>query len=121
MNFSPAKGKAKMEPQEKQDTTTGNGGSKTPIPASGKPDTAAESKPSQRSTSIAAGSTKPLSIREALSLMQTLCADLRALKCAVGIFRAGTILYIGIELPSGTGRADFLDGHITINDVPVLE
>jgi len=118
LSFLLAKGKAKMDKQEKQVTTTGNGQQK-PILADDKENMAEQSQPSQNSTSIAGGSTKPLSIREALSILQTLCFDLRALKCKTAILARDGALFIRITPPASIGSVGLSNGHITLDAVPV--
>jgi hypothetical protein len=102
------------------DTNTGNGDGKTPIQASAQPSTAAKSQPSPKSTSIGEGSTKPVSLPEALSLLQTLCLDLRSLKSEVAILARNKRIYIVIAVPPDTGNLSVSDtGHILIDGQPV--
>lgn len=110
-----------MAKQKKQVIDTGNGLIKKPILASGKENTAEGLKQSQKSTSIGGGNTKPLSIREALSLLQTLCLDLRGLKCEVAILAKTNRLYIIVSTPASIGELGTKNGHITINELPVSE
>lgn len=111
-----------METQKKQGIDTGSGHTQSNqiLAGSVSASTAEQSKPSQKSTSIAAGSTKPLSIPEALSLIQTLLRDLRGMGVKVAIIPMSARLFIGIDTGS-LGEIGFLDGHITFNKVPVLE
>lgn len=108
-----------MDEQKKLDTNTGNGQSTaTPILASESANTAAKSQPSPKSTSIAAGSTKPLSIQEALSLLQTLCRDLSKMGVKVAFMPTPNRLFIGLDAAS-IGVIGTADGHITLDGVPV--
>lgn len=109
-----------MDQSEKQDTTTGSGSTKTPILANEKDPTAEKSKPSRKPTSIEDGSTKPRSLAEALSLLQTNCFDLRSMSCEVSILARGRRIYIIASVPSDTGELNIEDGHITIAGKPVL-
>ncbi len=110
-----------MAQPRKQDTTTGNGYSKTPILAQEKDLTAVQSKPSQQPTSIAVGSTKPVSIPEALSLLQTLCLDLRSLGCETSILARNGRIYVISNVPPDTGAVGMSDtGHILLDSKPVL-
>ena len=110
-----------MANSKKQDTNTGNGRTKTPILASEKDPTAEQSKPSQPRTSIGEGSTKPVSIPEALSLLQTLCLDLRSMDCEVAILAKGNRVYVIGAIPASIGNLKMSDtGHILLNGKPVL-
>lgn len=108
-----------MAKQKKQVITTGNGSTK-PILAEGKDHTAEQLQPSQPSTSIGEGSTKPVSIQEALSLLQTLCFDLRSMGSQVSILAKGRRLYIILEAPASIATLQMVDGHIEANGKPVL-
>lgn len=109
-----------MEPSKKPGTDTGSGDGKTPILAKGQPATAGKLKPSRKPTSIDGGSTKPVSLPEALSLLQTNCYDLRSMGCTVSILARKNRVYIIAEMPPNTGRLDVENGHITIAGKPVL-
>ena len=109
-----------MEHTKEPDTTTGNGDGKTPILASAPQNTAVKSKPSRTPTSIGVGSTKPVSLPEALSLLQTICFDLRSLGCDVSILARNRRIYIITAVPTDTGNVEIEDGHITIAGKPVL-
>lgn len=110
-----------MANSKRQDTNTGNGHTKTPILASEKDHTGEQLKPSQPRTSIGEGSTKPVSIPEALSLLQTLCLDLRSLDCEVAILAKGNRLYMIGAIPASIGSLKMSDtGHILLNGKPVL-
>jgi hypothetical protein len=109
-----------MAKQKKLVGTTGNGHIKTPILESESVHTEVQLKQSQQRTSIAEGSTKPVSIQEALSLLQTLCLDLRSLGCQVSILAKDNRLYLVSETPASIGKLAMKDGHITINNKPVL-
>ena len=108
-----------MAKQKKQVTTTGNGSTK-PILAEGKDPTVGQSQQSPASTSIGEGSTKPVSIQEALSLLQTLCFDLRSMGSQVSILAKGKRLYIILEAPASIATLQMVDGHIEANGKPVL-
>ena len=108
-----------MAKQKKQVITTGNGSTK-PILAEGKDHTAEQLQPSPASTSIGEGSTKPVSIQEALSLLQTLCFDLRSMGSQVSILAKGRRLYIILEAPASIATLQMVDGHIEANGKPVL-
>ena len=108
-----------MAKPRKQVITTGNGSTK-PILAQGKDPTAEQSQPSQPLTSIGVESMKPVSIPEALSLLQTLCLDLRALGCEMAILARNNRLYIIGAIPASIGKLAMDEGHITINGFPVL-
>ena len=108
----------------KQDTNTGNGSNgKQPILASesASDPTAGGLKLSPASTEIERGSTKPVSVAEALSLLQTLCSDLPSLECKTAILAVDGRLYIRIIPPASIGEATFSDGHIRLDGVPVLD
>ena len=108
-----------MAKQKKQVITTGNGSIK-PILAEGKDPMEAQLQPSPASTSIGEGSTKPVSIQEALSLLQTLCFDLRSMGSQVSILAKGRRLYIILEAPASIATLQMVDGHIEANGKPVL-
>ena len=108
-----------MAKQKKQVITTGNGSTK-PILAEGKDLTEARLQQSPASTSIGEGSTKPVSIQEALSLLQTLCFDLRSMGSQVSILAKGKRLYIILEAPASIATLQMVDGHIEANGKPVL-
>ena len=110
-----------MARQKRPDTIIGNGDGKAPILASEKPSTEAQSKPSLKSTSIAAGSTKPVSVTEGLSLLQTLSLDLRSLDCHTAILARGRRAYVIIEIPASIGNLSQKGGHIYLEDVPVSD
>ena len=108
-----------MAKQKKQVITTGNGSTK-PILAEGKDPTAEQLQQFPASTSIGEGSTKPVSIQEALSLLQTLCFDLRSMGSQVSILAKGKRLYIILEAPASIATLQMVDGHIEANGKPVL-
>jgi len=109
-----------MAHSKKQNITIGNGSTKTPLLASEKDLTAGGLQPSQPLTSIGEGSTKPVSLPEALSLLQTLCFDLRGLGCEMAILARGNRLYIIGAIPASSGILTMDEGHIHLNDKPVL-
>src|SRR5678816_3114728 len=108
-----------MDKSKKQDTTTGNGSIVTPILASANALTVEQSQPSLKPTSIGEGSTKPVSLPEALSLLQTLCLDLRSMGCELAILARNNRLYIVLDPPASIESLDMKNGHITINNKPV--
>ena len=108
-----------MVQPKKQDITIGNGSTKTPILASANAPTVDLLQPSQMPTSIESGSTKPLSVPEALSLLQTLCFDLRSMGCELAILANKNRLYIVLDPPASIESMDMKNGHITINGKPV--
>ena len=106
------------------DTNTGNGSSGKPsILASenGSDPMAAELKPSQVSTEKGQGNTKPVSLPEALSLLQTLSLDLRSLGCRVGILVMDNRLYVRVIPSASIGKLSYRDEHIMLDGVPVSE
>jgi len=109
-----------MAHSKKRDINTGNGSTNPPILASVSDHMAGALKPSQQPTSIGAGSTKPVSLMEALSLLQTLCLDLRSLNCEVAILARNNRFYIIGAIPASIGELSMGDtGHIELNNVPV--
>ncbi len=109
-----------MEHSNEPVTNTGSGDGKIPILASDLQSTVEKSLPSLKSTSIAEGSTKPVSLLEALSLLQTLCLDLRSLKSEVAILARNNRLYVVVSVPSDTGVLAISDtGNITVDGKPV--
>jgi hypothetical protein len=109
-----------MAHSKKQGIDTGNGSTKTPILASVSVPMAGALKQSPPLTSIAEGSTKPVSVTEALSLLQTLCLDLRSLGCETAILARKNRLYIISNIPASIGKIAMDEGHITIDGLPVL-
>lgn len=108
-----------MAHSKRQDITIGNGSTK-PILAQGNAPTVGRSKPYPASTSIGEGSTKPVSIPEALSLLQTLCLDLRSMGCEVSILARGQMMYMITKIPASIGMLEKSDtGHILLDGVPV--
>ena len=113
-----------MESLEKQDITTGSGTSKTPILASAAEPTVEKSQPPQKAASIAPASianetngTKPQTLAETVSLLQTDCFDLQAFGCKVAILvRSGTI-YIAIDHPDHEFDFDTDKGDILIDSI----
>lgn len=109
-----------MAHSKKQNITIGNGSTKTPILANANAPTGAGLRPSQPLTSIGEGSTKPVSLLEALSLLQTLCFDLRGLGCEVAILARGNRLYIIGAIPASSGILTMDEDHIKLNGKPVV-
>lgn len=108
-----------MEKPKKQGITTGDGHSKTPILARENAPMEGQSPQSQTSTSIAEGSTKPLSVSEALSLLQSICLDLRELQCPTSILTVNNAIYIRIKMPVSIEALAIKDGHIWLDGLPV--
>jgi hypothetical protein len=106
-----------MVQPRKQDTFIGNGHIKTPILARENDPMAVQLKPFQASTSIESGSTKPVSLKEALSLLQTLCLDLRSMGCEISIATRNSHFYIIGKI--NTGILTMNRGHICIDGKPV--
>lgn len=109
-----------MDKQRKLEDTIGNGSTKSPILVSAEDPMAAQSKPSQPLTSIGEGSTKPVTIAEALSLLQTLTLDMRSLNCRAAILARKGRIYFVIEPPASIGEVGVNLGHVTINNKPVV-
>lgn len=107
-----------MAKQGKLVITTGNGS--TTILASANAPTGGLSQPSQTPTSIEGGSTKPRSLAEALSLLQTQLFDLRSIGCNVSILARKNRIYVIAEMPAKTDYLRMEDGHIILNDRPVI-
>jgi hypothetical protein len=120
LSFSPERGNKQMARGKKQDIYTGNGDGQAPILADGQ-STAAQSKPSQASTKNGAGSTKPVSVTEGLSLLQTLSLDLRSLDCHTAILAQGRRAYVIIEIPASIGNLTMKNGHIYLGELPVSD
>ena len=112
-----------MDQPNSPDITTGNTPSKIPILASAEEAMAEGSKPSQPPTSIESASietVRPVSIPEALSLLQTLCLDLRTLKCETAILADKRMIYFMVEIPASIGLLTVTPlGHVALNNVPV--
>ena len=110
-----------MAQSKKQHINTGSGDGNPPILANGKANTADELKPSPALTSTESGNTKPVSLSEALSLLQTNCFDLRSMGCEISILARGKRLYVILAVPSDTGSLSIQGGHISISGVPVSD
>lgn len=113
-----------METGKKQDINTGSGSNgQNPILANENVSghTVGESKPSQPHTKNAPENTKPVSMSEALGLLQTLCLDLRSIGCKVAILALENRLYVRIIPPASIGKITYSDEHIRINGVPVSD
>lgn len=113
-----------MESLEKQDTTTGNGTTPTPILASAADPTEAQSKQHQEAASIAPSNTangtsgtKPQTLAETVSLLQTDCFDLRAFGCKVAILARNGKIYIAIEHPEHAFDFDTDKGNILVDSI----
>ena len=110
-----------MEQPKRQGTTTGNGSTKNPILAKENAPTEAKSKQSRKHTSIGDGSTKPRSLAEALSLLQSNIFDLLSMDCKTTILARENRVYVILTLPPDTGKAGIENGHITIDGKPVVQ
>lgn len=116
-----------MEPLEKQDTTTGNGITKTPILANENAPTVAPSQPRRKAGGIAqpntaseTNGTKPQSLAETVSLLQTDCFDLRAFGCKVAILAKNGKIYLAIEHPGHSFDFDTVKGNILIDSIAAV-
>ncbi len=107
-----------MAKPRKQGIITGNGTTNSPILASGNDPTEGQSAtaPSQKESA----SIKPVSLAEALSLLQTDCYDLRSMGCTVQIAARKNRLYAILEMPSVSDTVRMENGHILLRDRPVI-
>ena len=108
---------------KRQDTNTGSGSNGNPILASGDglDHTAGDLILSRQSSEIGQGSTKPVSLPEALGLLQTLCLDLRSLGCKVAILAVDNRLYVRIIPSASIGKLSYRDDHIRLDGLPVSD
>ena len=108
---------------KRQDTNTGSGSNGNPILASGDglDHTAGDLILSRQSSEIGQGSTMPVSLPEALSLLQTLCLDLRSLGCKVAILAVDNRLYVRIIPSASIGKLSYRDDHIRLDGLPVSD
>ena len=108
---------------KRQDTNTGSGSNGNPILASGDglDHTAGDLILSRQSSEIGQGSTKPVSLPEALGLLQTLCLDLRSLGCKVAILVVENRLYVRVIPSASIGKLSYRDDHIRLDGSPVSE
>jgi hypothetical protein len=120
--------KVKMESPKKQDTITGNGITETPILADANVPTVVPSQPPQEAASIAPSSTeketngtKPQTLSETVSLLQTDCFDLRSFGCKVAILARDGKIYIAIEHPGHKFDFDTDKGNITIDGIAAVK
>ena len=116
-----------MESLGKQDTITGSGITKTPIPATEKDPMEAQSQPLPKADSIAPSSiangtngTKPQTLAETVSLLQTDCFDLRAFGCKVVILARDGKMYMAIEHPDHKFDFDTGKGNILIDSIAAV-
>lgn len=116
-----------MEPIEKQDTTTGNGTTKTPILESESDHTEEQSKQLPKAASIEPASTKsemngtkPQSLSETVSLLQTDCFDLKSYGCKVAILQKDGKIYIAIEHPEHTFGFDTGKGNFLLDGIEAV-
>lgn len=113
-----------MASLEKQDTTIGNGTTETPILASENDPTAEQSKQPQEAASIEPASiekqmsgTKPQSLNETVSLLQTDCFDLQEFGCKIAILAKDGKIYIAIEHPDHKFGFDTGKGNILVDSI----
>lgn len=116
-----------MEQQEKQETITGNGISVTPILASENVPTAGPSQQpheaasiAQKNTAAETNGTKPQTLAETVSLLQTDCFDLRSFGCKVVILASEGKLYIAIENKEHKFGFDTGKGNILLDSIAVV-
>jgi hypothetical protein len=120
--------KVKMESLEKQDITTGNGITKTPILASESAPTVDPSPQPRKAASTAPASiksetngTKPQTLNETVSLLQSDCFDLRAFGCKVAILAKGGKIYLAIEHPEHIFDFDTDKGNILVDSIAAVK
>lgn len=113
-----------MESLEKQDTTIGNGTIETPILANESAPMEAQSKQPQEAASIAPASiekqmsgTKPQTLNETVSLLQTDCFDLKSFGCKVAILAKDGKLYIAVEHPDHRFGFDTGKGNMLVDSI----
>lgn len=113
-----------MESLEKQDITTGNGISQTPILASEGGSMEEQSKQLQEADSIEqsdtakqTSGTKPQTLNETVSLLQTDCFDLKSFGCRVAILTKDGKLYIAVEHPDHKFGFDTGKGNILVDSI----
>lgn len=117
-----------MDTPEKQDITTGNGITPTPILASENAPTEAQSKGRRKAASIespntlsATSGTKPQTLKETVSLLQTDCFDLKTFGCKVVILSRDGKIYIAIEHPEHVFNFDTGKGNFILDDTAVTK
>lgn len=110
-----------MDKPKKQVMPIGNGSGKTPILASGVEATAELSQPSRPDTGKGLKNTKPVSLREALSLWQTACFDLQSYGFKTAILAENNDVLLLISPPASIGLLTVKNGHILIDGLPVSE
>jgi hypothetical protein len=117
-----------MDILEKQDTTTGNGISRTPILQSAAEPTAAKSVPPRKAASIGQSNTasetngtKPQTLSETVSLLQTDFFDLKSFGCKVAILSQGGKIYLAIEHPDHEFDFDTVKGNILIDSIEAVK
>jgi len=117
-----------MESLEKLDTITGNGTTETPILASEGGPMEALSQPLPEADSIApdniskeTNGTKPQTLSETVSLLQTDCFDLRAFGCRVVILARNGKIYVAIEHPDHSFDFDTGKGNILIDSIAAVK
>jgi hypothetical protein len=117
-----------MESPEKQDIITGNGTSKIPILANenepmadplNKPQPAGGIVPSN--TAKETNGTKPQTLTETVSLLQSDCFDLRSFGCKVVILTRDGRMYIAIDHPDHSFGFDIGKGNILIDDIAAVK
>ena len=117
-----------MDTLEKQEITTGNGTTEIPILASENAPTAAPSPQPPDPASIAPSNTasetngtKPQTLGETVSLLQTDCFDLKSFGCKVAILARDGKLFIAIEHPDHAFGFDTGKGHILIDSIAAVK
>ncbi len=117
-----------MEKQEKPDITTGNGITKIPILASENALTVDPSQPRPKAASIVqpntaseTNGTKPQSLSETVSLLQSDCFDLKSYGCKVAILARDGKIYLAIEHPDHKFDFDTDKGNILIDSIAAVK
>lgn len=113
-----------MEDLSKQDITTGSGTTVTPILARENAPTEAQSNQLPEADSIEPASiakqtngTKPQTLNETVSLLQTDCFDLKEFGCRVVILAKEGRLYFVIEHPEHQFGFDTGKGNILVDSI----
>lgn len=117
-----------MEQQKKQDIIIGNGILKTPILANEGEHTEDQSNQhlevgsiEQADTEKQTNGTKPQTLSETVSLLQTDCFDLKSFGCKVAILAQEGKIYLAIESPDHKFGFDTAKGNILIDGVSVVK
>lgn len=117
-----------MESLEKQDITIGNGTTQTPILARENAPTEGQLPQPQEAASIEPASiskqtsgTKPQTLSETVSLLQTDCFDLKSFGCKVAILAKDGKIYVAIEHPDHKFGFDTGKGNILIDSIAAVK